>query len=75
MGTTLRTAIGLAAIVSLAVVHGDAQSQQKPATAQQAQPPQQPPSFKTNINFVRVDVIITDKAGNPVWGETLSSNQ
>src|SRR5579872_10041 len=78
MGTTLRTAIRLAAIVSLAVVHGDAQSQQKPATAQQAQPPQQtppaqdqptpqqPPSFKTNINFVRVDVIITDKAGNPI---------
>ena len=27
--------------------------------------PQQP-SFRTGINFVRVDVIVTDKAGNPV---------
>src|ERR1700724_2586272 len=28
--------------------------------------PTQPPVFRTGINFVRVDVIISDKAGNPV---------
>ncbi|HYM25995.1 MAG TPA: VWA domain-containing protein [Vicinamibacterales bacterium] len=86
MGTTVRTAIGLLAVAALATLTVDAQSQ-KPAAAQQAQPPQQPParpaeaaqdqttgreggqqppSFRTNINFVRVDVIITDKAGNPI---------
>jgi len=59
MGTTLRTAIGLTLIVALAVVHGDAQSQQEPKK-------DQPPSFRTNINYVRVDVITTDKKGNPV---------
>ncbi len=30
-----------------------------------AQPPTQP-TFRTGINFVRVDVIVSDKAGNPV---------
>src|SRR5438067_2196994 len=37
---------------------------QPPATPQSD--PQQPPIFRTGINFVRVDVIVTDKAGNPV---------
>jgi VWFA-related protein len=52
-----------------------------PLRAQNAQTPQQPPAgppppppienlpqpvFRTGINFVRVDVIVTDKAGNPV---------
>ena len=52
-----------------------------PLRAQNAQAPQQPPAgppppppienlpqpvFRTGINFVRVDVIVTDKAGNPV---------
>ncbi|HJR58875.1 MAG TPA: VWA domain-containing protein, partial [Vicinamibacterales bacterium] len=33
----------------------------------QAQDPQQrPPTFKTGINFVRVDVIVSDKDGNPI---------
>ena len=48
---------------------------QQPPPAQQAPPqqqppppadPAQPPVFRTGINFVRVDVIISDKAGNPV---------
>src|SRR6195952_1314488 len=41
---------------------------QQPAPA--AQPPDQPPTdqpvFRAGINFVRVDVIVTDKNGNPV---------
>jgi VWFA-related protein len=47
-----------------------AQEPAKPAASQQgaeAQPPDpQTPVFRTGINFVRVDVIATDKAGNPV---------
>ena len=42
----------------------------RPAAGQtQAAPPsepQQPPVFRTGINVVRVDVIVTDKQGNPV---------
>ena len=38
-----------------------------PAQAQPAQDPQQqPPVIRTGINFVRVDVIVTDRKGNPV---------
>ena len=39
-----------------------------PPTPAQAPPPadQQPPVFRTGINFVRVDVIVSDKNGNPV---------
>jgi len=43
-----------------------APQQQQPAPAQPAEPAQQPPTFRTGINFVRVDVILTDKNGNPV---------
>ena len=57
------------AVVALAA-RGDAQ-QARPAAATTAAPrrrtgdqPQPPPTFKTGINFVRVDVIITDKNGN-----------
>jgi VWFA-related protein len=55
------------AVVALAA-RGDAQQATQPP--QQQQPPPaagdqpQPPTFKTGINFVRVDVIITDKNGN-----------
>jgi VWFA-related protein len=96
MGNTLRTAIGLTAIVALSASARDVITselrrdlaeaaqissreggpsssreggQQPPAAAQPpATPdqPQQPPAFRTNINFVRVDVIVTDKPGNPV---------
>lgn len=61
-------AIAAVAVVALAV-RGDAQQQtqqaQQPPPAAGDQPPQ-PPTFKAGINFVRVDVIITDKSGNPV---------
>jgi len=44
--------------------------QQPPAQQPPAQPPppgdQQQPVFRTGINFVRVDVIITDKSGNQI---------
>jgi VWFA-related protein len=42
--------------------------QQPPAQqpAQPATPPGEQPVFRTGINFVRVDVIVTDKQGNPV---------
>jgi VWFA-related protein len=45
------------------------QQQQQGGQPQQGQPPadpNQPPTFRTGINFVRVDVIITDKNGNAV---------
>jgi VWFA-related protein len=40
---------------------------QQPAQDAPAQPDQAPaPIFRTDINFVRVDVIVSDKQGNPV---------
>jgi VWFA-related protein len=52
------------------VVPGHAQ---QPAGQQDGAPPAAPPTgpdgqplFRTGINFVRVDVIVTDKSGNPV---------
>jgi hypothetical protein len=44
-------------------------AQQQPAQQQPQQPAQQgdqPPIFRAGINFVRVDVIVTDRSGNPV---------
>jgi len=54
----------VATVVTLAGIGGQAQQppQQPPPPAD----PAQPPVFRTGINFVRVDVIISDKAGNPV---------
>jgi VWFA-related protein len=53
---------------------GQQQQPQQPTPQQpQQQPPapapadaSQPPVFRSGINFVRVDVILTDKAGNPI---------
>jgi VWFA-related protein len=44
------------------------QGQSPPPQAPSQQPPQQPqqPIFRVGVNFVRVDVIVTDKQGNPV---------
>jgi VWFA-related protein len=63
MATSLRT-IGLAAVaLALVTMRGDAQQQsQQPPPPPDAQQPQ-PPVFRTGINYVRVDVIVTDKAG------------
>jgi VWFA-related protein len=76
MSRSIRTSFALfllAALVAFSGARGDAQGQSaaRPATQQQppppADPPQQPPPvFRSGINFVRVDAIITDKAGNSV---------
>ena len=56
-------------VTALALRPGHAQqpAQQPPPDPQnpQTQPPRQP-TFKAGVNFVRVDVIVTDKQGNPV---------
>ena len=59
----------VATVLMLAGVRGGAQQapQQQPPQQQPAPAdPAQPPVFRTGINFVRVDVIISDKTGNPV---------
>ena len=77
MRTLSAAAVALLLIVGLQG-HAQQQPQQpKPQQQQQPQPqPQQqqtapdpatqPPIFRSGINFVRVDVILTDKNGNPV---------
>ena len=71
MARSFRTITAAAALLALLGITGDAQQQAQPQQ-QQAQPPpppadpQQPPVFRTGINFVRVDVIITDKNGNQI---------
>ena len=64
--------------VALGSMRGDAQQPQQQPQQQPAQPPgqpppsdqppagQQPPVFRAGINFVRVDVIVTDKTGAAV---------
>jgi VWFA-related protein len=61
------TAAGIAAIALVAVLGAQAPQEKPapPAAPAQEQPPQQP-TFRTGINFVRVDVIVSDKNGNPV---------
>jgi VWFA-related protein len=56
-------ALGLAAALSPAV---GAQQQPPPPQKPPAQDPEQRPIFKTGINFVRVDVIVSDRNGNPI---------
>ena len=71
MGRTSRhlTALGAAFFVAFAI-RGDAQQTQQQQQQQQQPPPppgqQPPPVFRTGINYVRVDVIVSDKQGNPV---------
>jgi VWFA-related protein len=70
MASRMRTFLsaGIALLLVLGT-QGHAQ-QQPPAQPPQAQQPPadpaQPPVFRAGINYVRVDVIISDKAGNPV---------
>lgn len=61
------------AIVSLWLVTATASQTPQPPAPQQPppaeptpQPAEQQPVFRTGINFVRVDAIVTDKQGNPV---------
>src|SRR5436190_794269 len=74
--SSFRTATAAAALLALLSLTGDAQQRQaqtqQPAQQTPAQQPppatdqQPPPVFRTGINFVRVDVIITDKNGNQI---------
>jgi len=68
MPRATRPAVSLLALLLLSV-SGAARPQTPPPV--QAGPPAQDPSsqqpvFRTGINFVRVDVIVTDNKGNPV---------
>jgi VWFA-related protein len=75
-GHQMRTsAVVLALAFCVAAVQGGAQkpSQQAPPPGESPQsPPQNPtqkpqqPTFRAGVNFVRVDVIVTDKNGSPV---------
>src|SRR5438876_4259144 len=65
MGRPSRKFAVLAVLLFLAfAVRGRAEQDPRPQSPDQ--PGQQPPVFKTGINFVRVDVIVSDKQGNPV---------
>lgn len=59
----------LAALLAVAPLSAQPPSPQpppQPAPAEEAQADDQPPTFRAGINFVRVDVIVTDRQGNPV---------
>ncbi len=65
----LRLAYGAMAAVLVAPLALGLRAQDAPAqppATPPAQPEQQVPIFRTDINFVRVDVIVTDRQGNPV---------
>ncbi len=71
-----RVIAAAAMLAALAAVQpGHAEQQPAGPSQDQAQPPQAPPPptdasgqpiFRTGINFVRVDVIVSDRNGNPV---------
>jgi len=65
----LLTATLLAVVVSLRVSARAAaidEPQEKPAAQQPVTPDPAQPVFRTGINFVRVDAIVSDRQGNPV---------
>jgi VWFA-related protein len=69
---SVRRVVSIAALVALIALAGLAvrAQQTKPDAQQPADPPPaqtaQAPVFRTGINFVRVDVIVSDKSGNNV---------
>jgi VWFA-related protein len=66
---TLRLGVaGLAVASLLAVTPTTGQSPQQPPASPAETTPDQPeqPVFRTGINFVRVDAIVTDRQGNPI---------
>jgi VWFA-related protein len=74
-GAALLLALGTSGVAQQQAVpppaKAAAQQPATPAAQQPAQPPPadqpaQPPIFRAGINYVRVDVIISDKNGNPV---------
>ncbi len=64
--------VPLVTVIAAALALGGATTaQQQPPPQSQQQPPsqdppQRPPTFKSGINFVRVDVIVSDDKGNPI---------
>src|SRR5215471_13941533 len=79
MASRMRTLLSAAVVLTIVLgTRGHAEpaaQQQQPQQQQQQQPQQpapqtgdqqQPPVFRTGINFVRVDVIISDKSGAPI---------
>lgn len=71
--TASRAVLLLAAtlVAAAAGLHASASGQapapqEKPATQPATPEPTQQPVFRTGINFVRVDAIVTDRQGNPV---------
>ncbi|HEX7138048.1 MAG TPA: VWA domain-containing protein [Vicinamibacterales bacterium] len=77
MASLTRKGTAAAAVLLFVIARGHAQAPQQQQqgsqqaagqqpTGQAGQETQQPPTFRAGINFVRVDVIITDKNGNPV---------
>ena len=72
MRTTLTRVVPavLAALLSGAVGAAQEKPAPAPTTTPQAPSPEQP-VFRTGINTVRVDVIVTDRQGNPVTDLTL----
>src|SRR5262245_53347885 len=74
-GSVVLLALALGSVLSVGAQEKPAPqqpppAQQPPAEQQTGQPkpadPNQQPVFRTGINFVRVDAIVTDKQGNPV---------
>jgi VWFA-related protein len=70
MASRIRTFVsaGVALLLVLGIQGHAQQPQQPPPQPAQPAPADQPqpPIFRAGINFVRVDVIISDKAGNPI---------
>src|SRR5438876_11708473 len=61
MRSTIRSlTLAGAVVVALCTAGGNAQQQQPPPPSDAQAPP---PSFRAGINFVRVDVIVSDKNG------------
>ena len=66
MGRSVRAA-ALLLLSGVLAAAGQGRAQQAPPDGAAQQPERsQPPIFRTGINFVRVDVIVTDKSGRPV---------
>ena len=69
---TITSAAAALLLVLGAAGHAQQQQQQQqqpppqPPPAATPDPPQPPPIFRAGINYVRVDVIVSDKQGNPV---------
>jgi VWFA-related protein len=71
MRASLIRLVGILGVVFALLPAASAQQQPPQPQNPPAQPPpqdpqQRPPTFKAGINFVRVDVIVSDRDGNPI---------